>query len=93
MDETNVLDVVRTRLHMFGRWYPDDIDAHYTSFAQQAFAGNCISELMPPGEHEAWKAVLDCMYVAAYTWLAALCTCMCGIASNSRQHKVNLLQV
>lgn len=50
MDETNVLDVVRTRLHMFGRWYPDAIDAHYTGFPQQAFAGNCIGELMPPGE-------------------------------------------
>ena len=49
MDESNVLDVVRTRLHMFGRWYPDAIDAHYTGFPQQAFAGNCIGELMPPG--------------------------------------------
>lgn len=49
MDEGNVLDVVRTRLHMFGRWYPDTIDAHYTGFPQQAFAGNCIGELMPPG--------------------------------------------
>lgn len=51
MDESNVLDVVRTRLHMFGRWYPDAIDAHYTGFPQQAFAGNCIGELMPPGGH------------------------------------------
>lgn len=50
MDETNVLDVVRTRLHMFGRWYPDAVDAHYTGFPQQAFAGNCIGELMPPGK-------------------------------------------
>jgi hypothetical protein len=49
MDESNVLDVMRTRLHMFGRWYPDTIDAHYTGFSQQAFAGNCIGELMPPG--------------------------------------------
>jgi hypothetical protein len=49
MDETNVLDVLRTRLHMFGRWFPDTIDAHYTGFPQQAFTGNCIGELMPPG--------------------------------------------
>lgn len=49
MDETNFLDIKRTRLHMFGRWYPNIIDAHFTGFPQQAFAGNCIPELMPPG--------------------------------------------
>lgn len=49
MDETNVWDVMRTRLHMYGRWYPDTIDAHYTGFPQQAFSGNCIAELLPPG--------------------------------------------
>lgn len=52
MDETNVLDVMRTRLHMFGRWFPDAIDAHYTGFPQQAFSGNCIGELMPPGGYD-----------------------------------------
>jgi hypothetical protein len=49
MDERNVLDVLRTRLHLFGRWYPEIIDAHYTSFAQQAFDTNCVEELLQPG--------------------------------------------
>lgn len=53
MDEKNVMQVMRTRLHMFGLWYPDVIDAQYTAFAQQAFDTNCIEELIPLG----WYAV------------------------------------
>lgn len=49
MTEGNVLDVLRTRLHMFGRWYPGLLDAHYTDFTQQAFDTDCIQRLMPPG--------------------------------------------
>lgn len=50
MDERNVMHVMRTRLHMFGLWYSDTIDAHFTAFAQQAFDTNCVEELLPPGE-------------------------------------------
>eukprot|EP00878_Enallax_costatus_P026966 GHUV01028982.1.p1 GENE.GHUV01028982.1~~GHUV01028982.1.p1 ORF type:complete len:289 (+),score=69.74 GHUV01028982.1:348-1214(+) len=49
MDERNVMQVMRTRLHMFGLWYSDIMDAHYTAFSQQAFDTNCIEELIPPG--------------------------------------------
>jgi hypothetical protein len=51
MDEKNALSIMRTRLHMFGLWYPDIIDAHYTAFAQQAFQTNCVEELLSPGGH------------------------------------------
>lgn len=56
MDESNVLQVMRTRLHMFGLWYPDTFDAHYTAFPQQAFDTHCVEELLPPGEQHrvAW---------------------------------------
>lgn len=50
MDEKNALSIMRTRLHVYGLWYPDIIDAHYTAFAQQAFQTNCVEELLPPGE-------------------------------------------
>ncbi len=33
--ESNVLDLVRSRLHLMGRWYPHLLDAHYTSYDQQ----------------------------------------------------------
>lgn len=49
MDEKNALSIMRTRLHVYGLWYPDIIDAHYTAFAQQAFQTNCVEELLPPG--------------------------------------------
>ena len=56
MDERNVMQVTRTRLHMYGLWYPDIMDAHYTAFSQQAFDTHCIEELIPPGEHYApWR--------------------------------------
>jgi hypothetical protein len=45
----NALDILRTRLHLFGRWFPDTIDAHYTAFSQQAFDTNCVETLMAPG--------------------------------------------
>ncbi|KAF6257123.1 hypothetical protein COO60DRAFT_33422 [Scenedesmus sp. NREL 46B-D3] len=49
MDEANAMSIMRTRLHVYGMWYPDIIDAHYTAFAQQAFQTNCVEELLPPG--------------------------------------------
>lgn len=49
MDETNVLQVMRTRLHMYGTWFPGLFDAHYTGYPQQAFDTQCVETLLPPG--------------------------------------------
>ena len=49
VDESNALDVMRARLHLFGRWYPQWLDTHLTAYAHQAFDSNCLGALMPPG--------------------------------------------
>jgi hypothetical protein len=64
VDDNNILDVLRSRLHLFGRWYPDIIDAHYTSFVHYHDI-KCAQKLLQLGMariHDAEAAVAVWVY-------------------------------